>query len=240
MKLVSKNNTIAIIPAAGSANRMGFDKISSKLNGIPLLARTIQTISAAESISGIIVAAAPDKTTEVKKNIVEKYNLGKVIKIVAGGTSRTESVWNALQAIEFSPEIIAIHDGARPFVSVEAIEESIKTAMEFGGAIVATKVIPTIKEVNSDNEICGTIDREKLWAAATPQTFRYNEFLEAYKEFLSGNVDKNSITDDAQIFELSGRKVKIVEGNPENIKLTTPLDWKIAEMLVDKSHFGSK
>ena len=137
-------NTIAIIPAAGSASRMGFDKITSKLSGIPLLARTIQAISAADSISGIIVAVSPEKITEVKKNIVDKYNLNKVIKVVAGGNTRTETVWNALQAIEVSPEIVAIHDGARPFISTDIIEESIEAAKQFGGAIVATKVIPTI------------------------------------------------------------------------------------------------
>ena len=228
---LSMKNTIAIIPAAGTGNRMGFDKITSKLNGIPLLARTIRAVSAAESVSGIILAVSPDMIDEIKKNIVDKYKLYKVMKIVPGGNTRTESVWNALQSIEIPPDIIAIHDGARPFVSVKAIEESIKIAAEFGGAIVATKVIPTIKEANSENVICGTIDRDKLWAAATPQTFRYEVFLATYKEFLSGNIDKNSITDDAQIFELSDRKVKIVEGNPENIKLTTPFDWKIGEMI---------
>jgi len=225
-------NTIAIIPAAGNASRMGFDKIMSKLNGVPLLARTIQAISAADSISGIIIAVSPDNVSEVKNNIVDKYNLNKVIKVVAGGETRTETVWNALQAIENPPEIIAIHDGARPFISVEAIEESIKIAGQFGGAIVAAKVIPTIKEVNSDNEICGTVDREKLWAAATPQTFRYAEFLEAYKKFLTAKIDSKKITDDAQIFELSGKKVIIVEGNPENIKITTPFDWKIADAML--------
>jgi len=227
-------STIAIIPAAGTGNRMGFDKITSKLNDIPLLVRTIRAVSAAESVSGIILAVSPDIIDEIKKNIVDKYKLYKVMKIVPGGNTRTESVWNALQSIEVPPDIIAIHDGARPFVSVKAIEESIKIAAEFGGAIVATKVIPTIKEVNSENEICGTIDRDKLWAAATPQTFRYEVFFAAYKEFLSSNIDRNSITDDAQIFELSGRKVKIVEGNPENIKLTTPFDWNMGEFIVKK------
>ena len=227
-------NTIAIIPAAGTGNRMGFDKITSKLNGIPLHVRTIRAVSAAESISGIILAVSPDMIDEIKKNIVDKYKLYKVMKIVPGGNTRTESVWNALQSIEVPPDIIAIHDGARPFVSVKAIEESIKIAADFGGAIVATKVIPTIKEVNSDNIICGTISRDKLWAAATPQTFRYEEFFDAYKEFLNSNVDRNSITDDAQIFELSGRKMKIVEGNPENIKLTTPFDWKVGEFIAKK------
>ncbi len=226
---------IAIIPAAGSASRMGFDKITSKLDGIPLLARTIQAISAADSISGIIVAVSPEKIAEVKRNIVDKYNLNKVMKIVAGGNTRTETVWNALQAIEQPVEIVAIHDGARPFISTDIIEESIEAAKQFGGAIVATKVIPTIKEVDSDNVICHTIDRSKLWAAATPQVFLYEEFLEAYKEFLNGNIERKSITDDAQIFEFSGRTVKIVEGNCENIKITTPFDWKIAEAYSNQS-----
>ncbi|MCK5851418.1 2-C-methyl-D-erythritol 4-phosphate cytidylyltransferase, partial [bacterium] len=115
-------NTIAIIPAAGSASRMGFNKITSKLNGIPLLARTIQAISIADSISGIIVAVPSEKISEVKNNIVDKYNLNKVMKIVAGGKTRTETVWNALQAIEQPVEIVAIHDGARPFISTDIIE----------------------------------------------------------------------------------------------------------------------
>ena len=137
-----------------------------------------------------------------------------------------------MQAIEQPVEIVAIHDGARPFISTDVIEESIEVAKQFGGAIVATKVIPTIKEVNSDNEIYRTVERSKLWAAATPQTFRYEEFLEAYKGFLKEKVDYENITDDAQIFELSGKTVKIVEGNCENIKITTPFDWKIAEAML--------
>ena len=225
-------SAIAIIPAAGSANRMGFDKITSKLNGIPLLARTIQAISAADSISGIIVAVSPEKISEVQKDIVDKYNLNKVIKVVAGGITRTDTVWNALKEIKQPTEIVAIHDGARPFISTAIIERSIEAAKQFGGAIVATKVIPTIKEVNSDNEICRTIERSKLWAAATPQAFRYEEIFKAYKDFLNGTVDYKNITDDAQIFELLGKKVKIVEGNLENIKITTPFDWKIAEAML--------
>ncbi len=228
-------NTIAIIPAAGSASRMGFDKTTSKLNGIPLLARTIQAISSAESISGIIVAVPSEKITKVTKDIVDKYNLNKVMKVVTGGNTRTETVWNALQAIEHPAEIVVIHDGARPFISTDIIEKSIKAAKQFGGAIVATKVIPTIKEVNSKKEIHRTIDRSKLWAAATPQVFRYEEFLEAYKDFLKERIDYKNITDDAQIFELFGKTVKIVEGDCENIKITTPFDWKTAEMLVIRS-----
>jgi len=225
-------NSIAIIPAAGSSNRMGFDKITSKLDGIPLLARTIQTLSASENISGIIIATSTQKIQYIKTEIIEKYNLTKVINIVAGGETRSESVRHALQAIESPPEVVAIHDGARPFVSVKVIDESIVVAKKFGGAIVANKVIPTIKEVDPEKIIRATIDRSKLWAAATPQSFRYDEFIAAYKKYLSENKSARNITDDAQIFELAGKKVKIVEGNPENIKLTTPFDWKLAEMIL--------
>jgi len=223
------HDTTAIIPAAGSGSRMGFDKITEKINGTPLLALTVKTISASESISGIIIAAAPEKVNYIQKDIVEKFHLQKIIKIVTGGKTRTESVWNALRAIEIPPKIIAIHDGARPFVSVETIEKTIEMAVEFGGAIAAHKVIPTIKQVDTDNIICATIDRNQLWAAATPQAFRYDEFIAAYKKFRERKAIGENITDDAQIFEFAGKKVKIIESNPENIKLTTPFDWKVAK-----------
>ena len=227
-------NTTAIIAAAGVGDRMGFDKILTELSGIPLLARTIMTISAVQEIQEIIVAVSSDKIDIVKENIIKKYQLDKVSKVVPGGKSRTETVWNAVQAIDTEPEIIAIHDGARPFVSKEAVLDSLKAASEYGGAILVDEVIPTIKKVNKDFEICETLDRNILRAAATPQSFRYKEYLNAYSLFLESDRKDMTVTDDAQIFELSGKIVKVINNNPENIKITTPFDWKIAEMMLSQ------
>ena len=211
---------------------MGFDKTLHDLSGTPLLARTIKRLSDVEEIVAILVAVQPRRADDVR-DIVKQFELAKVTRVVMGGETRTHSVWNALQAVEGNPDVIAVHDGARPFVSVEAVRASLYTARDSGGAVVATPVIPTIKQVKANLEIERTFERGSLWAAATPQSFRYKDFLQAYQAFWKSGDDPATLTDDAQILERAGGVVKIVEGNIENIKLTTPLDWKIAEILLD-------
>jgi 2-C-methyl-D-erythritol 4-phosphate cytidylyltransferase len=207
---------------------MGFDKILEPLGDAPVLAHSIRLFNALDNVSGIILAVQPGWEQRITSEIIKPYSLDNVTAVVAGGETRVHSVWNALQAVETEPEIIAVHDAARPFVSRSVIIDSIAAARKYGGAIVAVPVIPTIKEVDDTGLITRTLDRRRLRAAATPQVFKYHLFMDAFTRFWQSGTAPEQVTDDAQIVELAGGSVVTVDSNPENIKLTTPLDWQFA------------
>ena len=226
---------VALIPAAGLSRRMGFDKILQKLDGIPLLVRSLRRLQESEAFSDFIVAVHPGSEQEIGSDILAPFGLAGSVRVVSGGVTRTHSVWNALEAVRSTPDLVAVHDAARPFVSTEAVRASLDAAREYGGAVVATRVIPTIKVADERDCVEATPGRTRLWAAATPQSFRYRDFLAAYRRFWASGDDPASLTDDAQLLERAGGTVKLVEGNPENIKITTSLDWRIAELLCSPS-----
>jgi 2-C-methyl-D-erythritol 4-phosphate cytidylyltransferase len=207
---------------------MGFDKILEPLGDAPVLVHCIRLFTSLDEVTGVILAVQPGREQHITSNIIKPYSLDKVTAVVAGGETRVHSVWNALQAVKTEPEIIAVHDAARPFVSRAVIKKSISAARKHGGAIVAAPVIPTIKEVDDTDMITRTLDRRNLRAAATPQVFQYRLFMDAFTRFWQSGITPDNITDDAQIIELAGGSVVTVESNPENIKLTTPFDWQLA------------
>jgi 2-C-methyl-D-erythritol 4-phosphate cytidylyltransferase len=231
-------SAVALVPAAGTSNRMGFDKITGPLSGLPLIVHTVRRLSLVPEIEQIVLAVQPGREEEIGRDIVAAYRLGKVSRVVSGGATRVHSVWNALQAITGAPDVVAVHDGARPFVTVSAVRASLAAAATHGGAIVATQVVPTIKRVGADGVVLETLNRAPLWAAATPQSFRYHEFADAYAQLWSAGAPVDVITDDAQIFERAGGSVTIVPGNPENVKLTQPLDWATAEWMIQTGRDG--
>ena len=149
--------------------------------------------------------------------------------VVEGGNRRQDSIYNAFQKVSDSCHYIAVHDAVRPFIKSERIKDCLMTSVEMGAAIIGVPVKDTIKQVNSDGVIRNTPDRSQLWQAQTPQIFRKDLYLEAYQHALDNNID---VTDDASLFEASGKDVRIVEGDRENLKLTYPVDFRIAEMLV--------
>jgi len=226
---------VALIPAAGSSRRMGFDKILHELDGVPLLVRTLRRLQEAMVFTDFIVAVQPGMEQDILAQFLEPNGLAGSVRVVAGGATRTHSVWHALETVRNEPDLVAVHDAARPFVSADAVRASLDAAREFGGAIVATRVIPTIKVADERDCVEATPGRTRLWAAATPQSFRYRDFLAAYRRFWASGDDPASLTDDAQIFERAGGTVKLVEGNSDNIKITTSLDWRIAELLCSPS-----
>lgn len=224
--------TTVIIPAAGTSNRMGFNKLLAELAGKPVIALTIDRISKLEIVDEIILSVSEEIERKIHE-IIKKYDLKKIAKVVRGGSTRVESVWNALQAVKKNCKIVSIHDAARPFVSDEAFFKSVEAAESFGGSVVCSPVSSTIKESGTDFFVKRTIDRNSLWAAATPQSFKFREFFDAFEKTINSKLDFETITDDAQIFELAEKKVKIIEGNLENIKLTSPLDWKLAKFIAE-------
>ncbi len=219
--------TIAIIPSAGMGTRMGSKRKNYlKLLGIPVLAHTLKAFEAATGVESVILVTPAADIEFCRRNIVEKYRLKKVLKIVAGGKERQDSVARGLAAaIEegedgSTPDIVVVHDGARPLVTPELIEAAIAAAKKYGGAVVAVPVKDTIKEAG-DSFIKKTVPRENLWAAQTPQAFRTKILIKAH----AAAARRGCLgTDESSLVERLGKKVALVPGFYENIKITTPED----------------
>ena len=230
---------VAIVLAGGTGSRMGRDipKQYIKIKDREILFYSLETFSKHEEISDIILVTRQEDIEFCHKEIVSKYNIQKVKCIVAGGTERYDSVYQGLIAVcSLSPEIVMIHDGARPFVTAEMISESIKTAKEHSACTVGMPVKDTIKIVSTDNEkIVGeeTPDRKKLYQIQTPQTFNYTVLKAAYDEMRKDQNHK--ITDDTMLVEqYKGIKSVIINGSYKNIKITTEEDLEIAEKFLEK------
>lgn len=221
----------AIIAAAGSGTRFGsqIPKQFYILGGKPLIAHTISRFEECSSIDEIIIVVAADQKVHVEK-IVSENGFSKVTQIALGGDSRAISVANGFAAVNNNSEILAVHDGARPFVAADEITAVIEKAKEAGAACLVAMVTDTIKEI-ADKTIVKTIDRAKLRRALTPQAFQYSILERA----LSGPIGED-ITDECSLVERLGLRAAFIEGSPRNIKITTPDDILIAEaFLADQS-----
>lgn len=218
----------AIIVAAGSSRRMqnGTNKQFIMIDDMPVLAHTLLKFSHAETIDSIIIVTKQDCILTVS-DIVNEFGIIKVKAIIPGGETRQDSVACGL-AVADKCSFVAIHDGARPFISVEKINELVKAAYEYGAS--APGVIPkdTVKSVSDDNTITRTIDRDTLRLIQTPQVFSADVLENAYQQAgISGFVG----TDDCSVAEFSGVHIHVIDGEYTNIKVTTPEDLPIAEAI---------
>jgi 2-C-methyl-D-erythritol 4-phosphate cytidylyltransferase len=219
----------AIVVAAGSGTRFGGEKPKQFLEilGTPVIVHTLERFEACPQIDEIILVLNAAEIINFQ-NTVEKFNLQKLVKVIEGGKSRAESVWNGLSAIDAeSAEIVAVHDGARPLVTSEEITKTIEKARETGAACLVAVVTDTIKEI-SGGKIVRTVDREKLRRALTPQCFRYAILKRAFDE----NQLLEAATDESFLVEQLGVEIAIVEGGARNIKITHPEDLVLAESLL--------
>lgn len=220
---------IAIIPAAGSGSRFGgpIPKQFLEIAGAPILVHTIRRFSACREIDAICVALPADRLADFEVQLAT-FNLEKLVRCVSGGSARSESIRNALDAIsDLNPRIVAVHDAVRPFIASETIAEVIRKAAETGAAIVAQPATDTIKEVDG-GVIVGTLDRRRIYRAQTPQAFDYQLLRRANSEARLAEVKAESLTDDAMLVERLGITVAIVEGPASNIKITTEEDLAFA------------
>ncbi len=222
-----------IIPAAGQGKRFGAgtNKAFVSLAGKTILERTVAAFSDLPEVSEIIIVIAPDELDEIKRQ-VKFYPRQDIIKAVAGGSERQYSVENALAAIRDDAEIVLIHDGARPLISRRVIHQVIKAVRDNSAAIVAVPVKDTIKVVDSGGFVTSTPVRSELWAVQTPQGFKRSLLIQAYKKAREENFLG---TDDSSLVERLGIPVKIVPGEYENIKITTPEDLPIAKMILTEN-----
>ncbi len=198
-----------------------------EIAGVPIIIHTLRRFEDCPDIQEVIVTL-PSEDTVGFLQLAEKYHLRKLSRIAQGGATRAESVYNGLKSVRLTTEIVAIHDGVRPFVTSEEISRTIQKAKETGAAVLASPVTDTIKEVESET-ITHTHERSKLWRALTPQCFRYDILRRAFEK-----TDDKSLnaTDDSAMVEALGVKVSVIEGNPRNIKITYPEDLVLAEALI--------
>ena len=214
--------TTAIIVAAGKGTRMGpnVDKVFLEIAGKPVVAHTWQRFAEAKCIDEIILVVR-DGMQSAFQEIAEKFSLKKPFRLVVGGKERQDSVWNGLEAVSPKTEIVAIQDAARPCTSEALIEATIAAARETGAAVAAQPITDTIKESADGKLIERTLDRSKLWAVQTPQTFR----LEVIRRALSEVRRKGLlVTDDTAACDLIGQPVRLVVTTQPNPKVTRPED----------------
>lgn len=216
----------AIIVAAGSGQRFGSEipKQFLELAGKPIIVHTIERFEAAPSIHAIVLVLAEENIAR-HRSLQNRFS--KLSAVVAGGASRAQSVLNGLNSLPPECEIAAVHDGARPLVSIDEIERTIEKATETGAACLVGAVTDTIKSVRG-GEIAATLDREQLRRALTPQAFRVDVLKRAFEL-----ADPNgAVTDECYLVEKLGHPIAIVEGSPTNIKITHPDDLALAEALL--------
>lgn len=223
----------AIIVAAGSGARFGADipKQFIEILGKPLLIHTLLRFENCNAIDQIILVLS-ESAIDGFAEIVSKFQVMKISKIVSGGETRAESVFNGLNALTGGEtEIVAVHDGARPLVSCQEITETIRLATETGAACLVGKVNDTIKDVSS-GKISATVNRDNLRRALTPQCFRVEILKRAFE-----NADLTSAaTDECFLVEKFGVEIAFIDGSARNIKVTTQDDLKIAELFLKENY----
>jgi len=203
----------------------GVDKVFAPLGGKPVLARVIAAFDRCEQVNQIVVVVSR-KNLEKCRELIADEGWSKPIEVCAGGRRRQDSVAAGLSRLNC--DWVVIHDGARPLVTADLIERGLKAAKETGAAVAAVPVTDTIKLAESDRIVHQTPPRQNLWAVQTPQVFRYGLISEAYRK------TKEEVTDDASLVERLGYKVKLYMGAYDNIKITTPDDLALAELLLKK------
>ena len=229
----TNNYTSVVIVAAGQGRRMKLDinKMYFSIKGKAILTRSIEVFEKSSLINEIVVVVNESEADICREDIIENYGFKKVKSLVYGGEKRQNSVFNGLKEVNRKSAFVIIHDGARPFINGEIIENSLNTAKKFGASCVAVPAKDTIKVSDEEDFLCHTLKRPNIWVVQTPQTFKYEIIVKAHE-----NANNNGIisTDDTGLVEKIGIKSKIVTGNYDNIKITTREDLTVAEHIINK------
>jgi 2-C-methyl-D-erythritol 4-phosphate cytidylyltransferase len=218
-----------VVTAGGVGRRMesAVPKQYLHLSGMPVLSRTLRVFEEHPMIDVIVLTVPPGNEASCRRDVIEPFGLKKIRHVVSGGATRQESVWNGLLAVRDS-DLVAIHDGVRPLVSHHIITATFDVAEEIGASVACRQIKETVKRKTGDSTI-ETIPRADLWLAHTPQTFRTAVILEAHKKARESGFEG---TDDAVLVERLGLPVKIVQDSEDNVKITTPRDMILAELLL--------
>jgi 2-C-methyl-D-erythritol 4-phosphate cytidylyltransferase len=214
----------AVIVAAGSGTRMGSAECKQylTLGDKPVLVHALEAFQRCDAVRSIVLVVRADDVERGRRLALE-YNIGKCSAVVAGGADRQQSVYAGLQALDRETEWVMVHDGVRPFVTVEQIERLWAAVQRHEAAVLAVPVKDTVKLVHPEGWIEATPDRSRLWAIQTPQAFRLDMLIRAHE---AAQRDGFRGTDDAVLVERIGQRVRIVEGDYSNIKMTTPEDMQ--------------
>lgn len=225
------SKTVAIVPAAGAGVRMGGDRAKQflHLEDRPILAVTLGVLQNCKMVDAIVLVVPLKDVGYCQKEIVDKFAISKVVKVVPGGKLRQDSVRLGLEAVNGWHDLVLIHDGVRPMIEPDLVEAVIQTAAKHRAAIAALPAKDTVKEVNN-HQVTATYDRTKVWMVQTPQAFYYEDILKAHREALASGLTE--ATDDALLIEKLGIPVRVVEGSEDNIKVTTPHDLALAQFLL--------
>ncbi len=230
----------AIITAAGKGTRIksNISKQFIHLFNKPILAHTIRSFQKSKKVNEIYVTVSEEHFDLCEKEILAKNDFTKVKGLVIGGETRQDSVFNALKIIPTKCRIVSVHDGVRPLISPEEIDYLVNNLIRYNkkddrirGIIIASPAYETVKKIKDDGTIDFTVQRSTVCMAQTPQTFFYDDLLEAHKK---ANSEGYIGTDDASLMERMGWKVKVVIGKHENIKVTTPMDLFLAELIMGR------
>ncbi len=217
----------AIIVAAGSSRRMGFDKLFATLADKPVIAHSIAAFQRTGSVDAIVIVGRAGRLGETI-DLVRAQKFDKVREIVAGGEHRQDSVRLGLDRVPEDAQFIAIHDAARPLIRPDEIEQIYDCAKVHGAAAAAAPVTDTLKRVDDQSFVCGGIDRDRLFAMQTPQIFARALIEQAYREVVSKQL---SVTDEVSAVQQIGHKVMVVPNDQFNFKITFEHDLAVAELL---------
>ena len=221
----------ALIVAAGKGQRMGgrVKKQFISLGGVPLLLYALRAFEDFGGIEHIYVVLDEEDFEYCHREIIQKHGIGKVAQLVPGGKRRQDSVWNGLRVMEGRCDMVMVHDGVRPFVSPGILERLMAAMRDYQAVVTGVPARDTIKRVDGRGVVLDTLDREALFHIQTPQGFRYDIIKEAYEGAVKEGMEG---TDDAYFVERMGIQVKVVEGSPLNIKITTPEDIALANWIL--------
>jgi 2-C-methyl-D-erythritol 4-phosphate cytidylyltransferase len=220
----------AIIVAAGSSQRMGFDKLTASLCGKPIVIRSLDRFEECDLIDDIVLVVRSDRREEFQQ-MIRKFGIKKVRWLVDGGKERHLSVWNGLQQLPPETRIVAVHDAARPLVSSELIGQAVQMAEKCGAVSVAAPIVETLKKADTNQEVVASIDREGIWGMQTPQVFRFDWLLDAYQRIVGAG---QSVTDEVSAMQAAGHNVRLLPNPDWNIKITFQRDLDLAEKLMQE------
>ena len=228
---------VAIVVAAGKGIRLGGDQPKQflELGGIPIIIHTLRQFERCKQIDETIVVLPAEKSADFI-SFAKQFGIAKLSQAIAGGPTRAQSVQRGLSAIK-DAEIVAVHDGVRPFVTPDEIDRVVNAAKETGAAVLTTPVTETVKAVQN-NRIVRTLARAELRRALTPQCFRFELLKRAYDQLAEAEAEGIDVTDDSLLVERLGVEIVSVEGSPRNIKITQAEDLILAEAILQSQECG--
>ena len=220
----------AIIVAAGSSRRMGFDKLFAKLAGKPVLWHSLNAFSECKEVDEILIVTKEDGMDQIEA-LVAAEKLRKVTKVISGGEARHISVWNGLQSVNArGSEFVAIHDGARPLTTPKLIKACLDLAKIHGAACCASQIPDTVKRASVEQMITESVERTGLWAMQTPQIFSSGLILQAYAALMAKH---EMVTDEVSAVQKLGKKIVLLKNDDWNFKITFPHDLELAEHVLE-------